>query len=201
MIENVIFDIGRVLVRSHWKECMSIMGRNSDTSNKIKEITLNSCLWEQVDLGVLSIKDMENDLIQKNPDMKKELREFFNLYSEFTLIDKQMENFLFHLKRNKYKIYILSNYGKEYFEELEKKADFLNYVDGKVISYEVKMKKPDPDIYQLLINKYHIIPRKSIFIDDRKENIATAKQMHFQTILFKNIKQMKKEFYKIVRSS
>lgn len=201
MIKNVVFDIGRVLVRSYWKECMSLKGISKDTSDRVKSVTLNSELWKQIDLGIISLEDMKKAVIDKNLGIEEELKDFFKTYSDFTLVDNEMERFLLDLKKEHYHIYLLSNYGKEFFEELEKKADFLKYVDGKVISYEVNLKKPDPDIYSYLIEKYRIEPEESVFIDDKRQNVQVAREKKFHTILFRNLKQTKKDFYAIVRKT
>ncbi len=201
MIKNVVFDIGKVLVRSYWKEFMEIKGRSKETRNKISELTLNSELWQQIDLGEISLDEMIEIVKKKNPKLTRELNEFFRDYSEYTIIDKEVERFLMDLKAEKYNIYLLSNYGKEFFEDLEKKADFVSHVDGRIISYEVKFKKPDLEIYNLLIEKYNLMPEETVFIDDSKENILAAKQMKFQTILFRNLEQVKANFYAVIEQS
>ena len=166
VIKNVVFDIGRVLVRSYWKECMGIKGRSKDTQNKIKDLTLDSELWQQIDLGKISLEEMISIAQKKQPNLRNELNEFSKAYSEFTIVDKEVEQFLIDLKARHYHIYLLSNYGREFFEELEKKANFFAYIDGKIISYEVNVKKPDMEIFHLLIEKYNIKPEESVFIDD-----------------------------------
>ena len=198
MIKNVVFDIGRVLVRSYWKECMGIKGRSKDTQNKIKELTLNSELWQQIDLGMISLEEMIAAAQEKDPNLKNELSEFPKAYSEFTIVDKEVEQFLIDLKAEHYHIYLLSNYGREFFEELEKKANFFAYIDGKVISYEVNIKKPDMEIFYLLVKKYNIKPEDSVFIDDNKKNIDTARKMKFHTIRFRNIEQVKSDFIQLI---
>lgn len=194
----MVFDIGQVLVRSYWKEYMKIKGTSKDSQHRIKDITLNSEWWNQIDLGKISLEEMILEIQKSNPEFKKELLEFFKIYSEFTIIDKEVEQFLIDLKSMDYNIFILSNYGREFFEELEKKAEFLSYVDGRIISYEVNVRKPDLKIFALLIEKYHIKPEESIFIDDNKENIMAARQMKFYTILFRSLDQVKTDFSLVV---
>ena len=201
MIKNVVFDIGKVLVHSYWKEFMRMKGRSQETQNKMNELILNSDLWQQIDLGMISLEELIVTVKRNNPKLSKEVDEFSRMYSEFTIVDKEVERFLIDLKTQKYQIYILSNYGKEFFEELEKKADFFSHIDGRIISHEVKLKKPDLKIYNLLVEKYDLKPDETVFIDDNKENISVAKQMKFHTILFRNLGQVKKDFYRVVEQS
>ena len=57
--------------------------------------------------------------------------------------------------------------------------DFEGLFDGGVASCEVKVNKPDPRIYQTLLDKYHLRADESIFIDDRAENLLPASALGF----------------------
>jgi 2-haloacid dehalogenase len=55
-----------------------------------------------------------------------------------------------------------------------------------VVSGEEKMRKPSPEFYQLLLNRYSVDPAKAIFIDDNLRNVeASAREglipVHFQS--------------------
>ena len=60
--------------------------------------------------------------------------------------------------------------------------NFLNKFDGMIISGEEKLTKPDKDIYKLAIKRFNLIPKETIFVDDRIENINSAKLLGFITI-------------------
>ena len=60
---------------------------------------------------------------------------------------------------------------------------FFEDFDGQVISYECKLRKPQPEIYQLIIEKYRLDPAHSVFIDDMAVNIEGAKAAGLKTIL------------------
>ena len=62
--------------------------------------------------------------------------------------------------------------------------DFLSEMDGGVFSYLVGAIKPEPEIYQILVDRYQLTPERCIFIDDREANLASAREIGFQTILF-----------------
>lgn len=91
------------------------------------------------------------------------------------------------LKMAGYKLYILSNWGKWHFEELQKRnefREFLQYFDGGIVSYQVGLKKPDRKIYEVLIDKYNIDPTSAVFYDDKPENIQTAKEVGLNAVVF-----------------
>lgn len=132
VIKNVVFDIGRVLVRSYWKECMGIKGRSKDTQNKIKDLTLDSELWQQIDLGKISLEEMISIAQKKQPNLRNELNEFSKAYSEFTIVDKEVEQFLIDLKARHYHIYLLSNYGRSFLKNWKKRPTFLRILMEKL---------------------------------------------------------------------
>jgi FMN phosphatase YigB (HAD superfamily) len=77
------------------------------------------------------------------------------------------------------KVYILSNWDPESFDILLQRKiirRMLKYCDGIIISGQVHMMKPDPEIFELLFNTFNVSPDEelTIFIDDQEENIQAA---------------------------
>ena len=63
---------------------------------------------------------------------------------------------------------------------------FLGDFDGKLISGEERLIKPDPRFFQLLIDRYGVVPSRAIFIDDLAKNTSVAEGMGFRTHHFEN---------------
>jgi 2-haloacid dehalogenase len=82
-----------------------------------------------------------------------------------------------------YRLYILSNWVTQSLNLLQRHyPDFLKLFDGIVISQDIGVNKPNPEIYYHLIKKYNLTIHESLFIDDQYANIAAA-----QTIGIKGI--------------
>lgn len=97
-----------------------------------------------------------------------------------------------NLKRKDYMVFILSNQMNSKTMAIRKHNN-LNFFDHCFFSNEIKMMKPNKDIFKYFIKKTGLNPNSCIFIDDSKKNIVVAKKMKFKGILFKNLKQLKKE--------
>ncbi len=82
----------------------------------------------------------------------------------------------------KYPVYGLTNWSSETIPVAFKRYDFFRYLKGIVVSGEEKVAKPDPRLYQVLLDRYNLNASESLFIDDNARNIETARQMGFQTI-------------------
>lgn len=98
-------------------------------------------------------------------------------------------------------MYLLSNYGKTSFEAAKThgKLSFLPLVDGAVISYEVQIVKPEPGIYQKLLEKYHLKAEECVFLDDKAENIEAAQRLGFHGVIVKEYVQAKEELESVLQ--
>jgi HAD superfamily hydrolase (TIGR01549 family) len=94
-------------------------------------------------------------------------------------------------KDNHYRLYILSNIDRETFEAQKiLYKNFFSLFDGIVTSYETQLLKPDPTIYQYLIDTYNLTPSDCCYIDDQNENLVTAQQFGMMTILCKKASKL-----------
>jgi len=66
-----------------------------------------------------------------------------------------------------------------------------------ILSCDVEIRKPNLKIYKLLLSKLKIPAKNCLFIDNQKWNIEPAKKLGFQTILFKNNKQLFEQLSKL----
>jgi 2-haloacid dehalogenase len=87
------------------------------------------------------------------------------------------------LAKTEFELFGLTNWSAETFPYALANYDFFEHFGGKiVVSGEEKLIKPDPKIWQVLIERYNILPEESIFIDDNAKNIEVAKKLGFHTI-------------------
>ena len=97
------------------------------------------------------------------------------------------------LKRVDYPLFGLSNWSAETFPFAREKYDFFDLFDDMVISAHVGFVKPEPEIYNLVLEKIGKPARECLFIDDSLANIEQAKQMGFVTIHFTSPEQLEDE--------
>lgn len=86
-------------------------------------------------------------------------------------------------KKQGFKVYILSNWDSESFALLRaQNAHIFNLFDGIIISGDHNCLKPNAKLYQILLNTFHLSPCDCIIIDDRIENIQTARALRMHGI-------------------
>jgi 2-haloacid dehalogenase len=91
---------------------------------------------------------------------------------------------LSELKDRGARLYGLSNCSSETYPPALTRFGFLRWFEGILISGEVKMIKPDPRIFEVLIERFAIDPRRAVFIDDVAVNAAAARPFGMHAIHF-----------------
>lgn len=189
MINTIILDIGNVLARFGWREYFENCGYDEETMQGVINATVMSKFWKEWDRGSREETEIIEQCINHAPQYEKEIKAYFDTILTLVQEYDYTEEFVKRLKENGYKLYLLSNYNKWHFENDSKRFQFMNYVDGGIISYQVQHVKPEPEIYEALIRKYDIKPEEAVFMDDLQENLDGAKVFGFHTILVQSHEQ------------
>jgi len=176
MIRNIVFDVGDVLFHYRWKDMFMDYGVSEEEGTRIGRQIFNEPQqrWLQFDKGLLTLEELIDGYAKSYPKDAEIIRFFLNHSEYMPVAHPEAWRFFPKLKEKGYKVYLLSNYSKELFERHTEHADFMEYLDGKIVSYMVKELKPDAAIYQALCDKYSLKPEECIFFDDRKENVEAA---------------------------
>jgi len=70
---------------------------------------------------------------------------------------------------------------------------FLGWFDGTVVSGLEGVAKPEPAIFERLLDRFGLTPNSTLMIDDTKENLETARKLGMQTIRFGSSRQLRAE--------
>jgi len=182
VIDKYIFDLGKVIVKF---KVENLFKKFFKTDREIKYFLNNICTWDwhiQQDTKYDTSKAADS-LIKKYPNYKIPIEAFYGRFLE--MIDGIYEENLkiaLNLKKKGKKIYILSNFPGDQFDNFMKQNKFLNEFDDMIISGKVGLKKPDKKIYELAIKKFDCNPSKTLFIDDRPENTEAAQNLGINII-------------------
>lgn len=185
MIKAVIFDLGRVLIDFDFKIAVERLKKRTPV-DMIKLLTFFSAHSPAVDFdrGVIQ----ENDFfsaIQKEMNLPVSMEEFIGFWNGIFTENREMMELAKSLK-GKYKIGILSNTNPWHVRHLRAKHGWVFDFDAFVGSCEVKLMKPDPEIYKLILRKLGVKPEESFYVDDIAENVAAAKKAGMDAVRFKD---------------
>ncbi len=97
------------------------------------------------------------------------------------------------LKDKGYLLYGLSNWSTETFGMVRHEFEFFNLFDEILLSGEVKLIKPEPEIFELFLQRIGKPADQCLFIDDSEPNIKTARKLGFDTVQFISPEHLKSE--------
>jgi 2-haloacid dehalogenase len=193
-IDAVIFDLGGVLI--DWNPSYVFDKMFEDEEQK-KHFFDNICTsdWNERQDAGRSLKEATEELVAKHPEWKKYIEAYYGRWEEMLggPIDGTVE-ILRQLKQTgNYKLYSLTNWSAELFPIALERYDFLHWFDGRVVSGEEKMRKPFPEFYQLILERFLLNIEETLFIDDNVRNAKAAEAMGLKTIIFESPTQLKEE--------
>ena len=177
--------MGNVLIDFRWEAVYREMGLEGEQFDRMAAATVLDPVWNEFDRGIWTDEMMREAFVERAPELEDKINEFF--YERFPEILRKFDytdEWIDTLKRNGYRIYILSNFSEKALREAAPELDYIEKADGAVISCRVGLIKPDPEIYKYLLEKYDVVPEEAVFIDDTEKNIEAARRLGLNTILF-----------------
>ena len=182
-LSAVIFDLGNVLLDYNPRRFMAELGIAPRHFDRLTEIFPDSKVWQDLDMDLVSDDEFLAAALHKEPALRREINLYHkHWYDHFHAIPENVAAF-YQIKEAGAKTYILSNFQKTCFSVMQAHNVFLEDFDGRVISFECHLRKPEPEIYEYLIKQFSLDPAHSVFIDDMEVNIEGAKAAGLKTIL------------------
>lgn len=178
----LVFDLGNVLVRLHsvvrlWRDQLVMPGERP-----FEERWSHSQAILDYETGRL--KTLDEFYEAAKPELGFEVPR-----AEFTEIFRQMIGELFAetipvltALKEVYPLFLLSNVGEEHWQYCRDQLGLSGFFTDTVLSYEVGVMKPDPQIYNLLLARCKCDPQRVLYFDDRVENVAAARRQGIQAL-------------------
>ena len=194
MSKTIFFDIGVVLIDIHPERTYQYLSDSADVEvNMVKE----SFPWDahdQYERGIMNNEDWFITYKESLPQpccLKRS--DFWNAWKLLLGEEKNTVNILEALNKQ-YSIWLLSNTNPKHIQdEIEKRYFFPSLVNGAVYSFDVGVRKPEKEIYEIAMQRANANPQECLFIDDLLENIQAAKQIGIEGIHFISSEQLKQD--------
>ena len=186
----IIFDAGGVYLEGNFVDFVNKANKLlgiSNTFNVDNPVVCNTSFNK----GKITIEKFFEELFRTSISEKK-MEEIKNIWITNWRATNKMIKLAESLKRN-YKLAILSNSDVLGVKNCFKNGWFSHF-DCLVLSHEVGILKPDKRIYKIALDKLNLKAQDCLFIDDLEDALKPAREMGMETILFKSIEQLKKEF-------
>ncbi len=189
-INNIILDLGGVVLDIDYTLTLAAFKCLGIKIVEVSTLTGQNEFFNQFDCGLISpelFRQKFNQLFHSNLSQ----REFDEAWNAL-LLDWDVERLnLIEELRKKHRVFLLSNTNSIHFNHynqmLYKKTgrELKDYFHKAYLSFELGMRKPQPEIFQRLIIENNLNPFETIFIDDTKEHINAAHKLGIQAFLLK----------------
>lgn len=134
------------------------------------------------------------ELVAEHPEHEDLIRAYYDRWEEMIAgaIEGTVE-ILRSVRESPYHLYGLTNWSSETFPVARERFPFLEWFEAIVVSGDIGMIKPEPEIFHHLIELLEIEPSATVFIDDSLPNVETARQLGFRAIRFDNPAQLSRD--------
>jgi 2-haloacid dehalogenase len=194
MINTIIFDLGGVLV--DWNPKYLYRKIFSD-EKEMEHFLDNVCTsdWNEEQDAGRTLKEATESLVKEHPQHEQNIRAYYDRWQEMLAgpIEATVEIFKKMKESKKFKLLALTNWSYETYPIAQQHYEFLNWFDGVVVSGTEKLRKPFPEFYQILLDRYSVKTSEALFIDDNLRNVKAARQMGIDSIHFTTADQLEKE--------
>lgn len=185
-IKNIIFDMGRVLLKFDPKVSLRTFCNCKEDEELIYKELFQGPEWIMGDEGIITNGGRYELVKERIPErLHRALKLVVENWEMCMKPVEGAQEFYKFVKENGYGTYILSNACNRFYGYFPKYYDLESF-DGVVVSSDVKMIKPNPEIYEYLLKTYSLKPEECLFIDDMEENIRAAGQVGIRGFVFRN---------------
>jgi 2-haloacid dehalogenase len=184
-IHTVVFDLGNVLIR--WDPRIlyrKIFGADVAAMELFLSEVCNMEWNEHQDRG-RPWKDAIAEAIARHPRHASHIRAYYDRWEEMIpgALEETVE-ILQELRELGVRLLALTNWSAETFHIAQERFPFLAWFEGIVVSGREGLVKPDPAIFELLIERYQLRPEATVFIDDSMRNVEASERVGLHGVHF-----------------
>ncbi|MFI3214559.1 MAG: HAD-IA family hydrolase, partial [Eubacteriales bacterium] len=160
---------------------------------KLVEVTVKHPTWNELDLGVMTTEEVVDAFVKLAPEIETEIRHVFENVTGIVAKADYAIPWIKELKEKGYQVLVLSNFSDKVLKDCQDALGFLECIDGGILSFQDKVIKPMPEIYELILKRYQLVAEECVFLDDMQQNIQAAARFGIHAILFTEQEKAVKE--------
>src|SRR5262245_17199225 len=181
---NIIFDLGGVIFSWNPAQIIQKVFTLPDEQRVIRTKIFEHPDWLDLDRGTLDRAQAIQQAITRTGFPPNRIEDLFQQIPYALVPILETLEIVQQIKQAGHKCFVLSNMHVASIEHLENEYPIWDLFDGRVISCYIHLLKPEPGIYQFILDKYNLLPEQTVFIDDIEVNTQAAAQLGLTTIQF-----------------
>ncbi len=191
-VRNVIFDLGGVLLEWDPDRILSRFQPDADLRTRLRA-NLFGPDWRLFDRGGLTEPELIGRLQARLGLSRTELIEIVDAVRESLVEKPETVRLVRALHRRGIPLYCLSNMPASIYAHLRRRHAFWDVFRGIVISGEVRMAKPEPEVFTHLLQRFDLRAVETVLVDDLAVNIDAARATGLRTVWFRDATQCQRE--------
>lgn len=191
-IRNVIMDLGGVMLEWNPDHVLTPFEPQPEPRRRLRTMIFGPD-WRKFDRGQLSELELTDRMEQTCGLPRSRVLEIIAAVRDSLHEKTETVQIVRGLHQRGFDIYCLSNMPSPIFAHLRRRHTFWDLFRGIVISGEIQLMKPEPEIYVHLLERFGLNARESVFIDDLQPNIEAARAAGLHAIRFQDAQQCQRE--------
>lgn len=184
MIRNIVFDLGNVLIDYNPNRIINAVFTDEETKSLLLEEIFQSKGWKLLDKGVMAFDDHTQNLVSRYPQYATEIDWILKNWHKDQPDVQGMYSLVEKLSRTEFDLYVLSNASERFYNFALANNKIFQFFKGVTISAEIKLLKPQREIYDQFCKIHNLNPEECLFIDDKEENVQAAIDAGWQAYQF-----------------
>lgn len=202
-VKAVIFDLGNVLVDfDHHIAANRVSGFCDKSPKEIFDFFFDSELTGLFEEGKIAPEEFFIK-VKHELNLRLDYAGFLPIWNEIFFLTEKNRLVYETAGRlaNNYRIALLSNINILHFDYLTKNFPVFDIFRDLFLSFELKLKKPDPLIYKKVLNILNLPAEEVFYTDDRPELVSEAKRLGIRGFVFKGVEQLEKDLGAVLEPS
>lgn len=191
-VTTFIWDLGGVLI--DWNPQYVFTDSYFNSAEEKAYFFKNICTsdWNEKQDEGRSIVEATHELVEKFPEWERPIRDYYGRWTDMLNgpIPGTVDLFRQLIDTGRYKHYALTNWQADLFNIALVRYDFLQWFDGRVVSGVEKTRKPFPEFYRILLDRYGVEAGNAFFIDDNLRNVKAAEALGIPSLHFNSPAQL-----------
>jgi putative hydrolase of the HAD superfamily len=189
----IVFDLGGVVVEWLPERLLARMVQDEQARTTLRKDILGHDDWLALDRGTLAGDDAIRRFVGRTGLDQALVTELLDAVGPSLVAKEDTLELIRTLRAAGHPIYYLSNMAHAWFDYIERHRDFWPLFDGGIVSCRVGLLKPEPAIFEHLLERYGLRAGDTIFIDDIPENVAAAATLGISAIRFTDARECARE--------
>jgi putative hydrolase of the HAD superfamily len=188
--DAMIVDPGRVITAFEPNEFVHRIVSDRHHATCVRRAVFGSPSWKLIDQGLITEADAEARIVAENLELAGAIHDVFSHYKEFLVAIPEGVEILERTLHSGLRAYGIANVGADAWKSMTRRFGFIRLFNGFVVSFQEKLLKPDPAIFEKLIARYDIEPKRCVFTADEPRSVEAARHFGFDGIHFRNHRQL-----------